>query len=146
DARGDNILNGLTAAGLLNHAPLTVDILKVPHHGSDRNIESDFFEHIIADVYVFSGDGKHGNPERDTLTWLTSARGKSAVYDIMLTYPVAVIDQKREADAAKHKKLWNKATDSLEAFFEKRAQNGFKFRVHEGAPVKIDLGNERMPW
>jgi hypothetical protein len=146
DARGDQIVAGLTAVGLLNHDPLTVDVLKVPHHGSDRNVEPDFFERIFADVYVFSGDGKHGNPERDTLTWLTSARAKSAVYDIMLTYPIAAIDQKREADAAKHKKLWNKATDSLEAFFEKRAQDGFQFEVHEGAPVKIDLGNERMSW
>lgn len=146
DARGDKILEGLSNAGLLDGGPLEVDVLKGPHHGSDRNVEQEFFEQVIADTYVFSGDGKHGNPERDTLTWLTDARGEDAEYDIVLTYPITEIDPKRRADAAKHSKPWKKASDSLEAFFEQREQAGFKFHVIEGAPVKIDLGDETPPW
>lgn len=146
DARGDKIVAGLTEAGLLDHSPLEVDVLKGPHHGSDRNVEPDFFEQIVADTYVFSGNGKHGNPERDTLTWLTDARGKNAEYDIVLTYPIDDIDPKRKADAAKHNKPWKNATDSLESFFDQRKREGFKFRVLEGAPVKIDLGDEKVPW
>lgn len=53
---------------------------------------------MIADTYVFSGDGKHGNPERATLEWLTDARGSDAEYVIYLTYSVASIDEKREED------------------------------------------------
>jgi hypothetical protein len=39
-----------------------VDILKGPHHGSNRNVERIFFKRITADHYVFSGNGEHGNP------------------------------------------------------------------------------------
>jgi len=146
DARGDKIVAGLTEAGLLDHGLFKVDVLKGPHHGSDRNVEPDFFEQIVADTYVFSGDGKHGNPERDTLTWLTDARGKHAEYDIVLTYPVDKIDLNRKAEAAKRHKPWKKVTDSLESFFDQRRREGFRFRVFAGAPVKIDLGDEKMPW
>jgi hypothetical protein len=146
DARGDKILDGLQAVGLLAGGPLKVDVLKGPHHGSDRNVEPEFFEQIIADTYVFSGDGKHGNPERDTLTWLTDGRGKDAEFKIVLTYPVAEIDPKRRHEAEKRHKPWTKAKHSLDAFFEKRKDEGFKFTVHEGAPIKIDLGDETPPW
>src|SRR6185369_13698049 len=66
DARGDKILAGLEFAGLVGKGEkLHVDILKVPHHGSSNNLDDDFFERITADHYVFSGNGEHGNPERE---------------------------------------------------------------------------------
>ena len=40
DARGDDVLAGLREAGLLRRSPLHVDVLKLPHHGSDRNVET----------------------------------------------------------------------------------------------------------
>ena len=58
-----------------------VDVLKVPHHGSSNNLDDDFFERIIADHYVFSGDGEHGNPERETLEMLFKARGDDRLHD-----------------------------------------------------------------
>jgi len=75
DARGDFILEGLERQGLLDDAPLHVDILKLPHHGSDRNVEPVFFERITADHYVVSGDGEYGNPEPETLDMIANARG-----------------------------------------------------------------------
>jgi hypothetical protein len=74
DARGDDILDGLRSAGLLKRAPLHVDVLKLPHHGSDRNVETDFFRRVVADHYVVSGDGTHGNPEIATLQMISEAR------------------------------------------------------------------------
>ena len=53
---------------------LHVNILKVPHHGSDR-IDAIFFRGVTADHYVFSGDGEHGNPERETLQMLLDECG-----------------------------------------------------------------------
>ena len=88
DARGDYILDGLKKAKILKNETMKVDVLKVPHHGSERNLEQGFFETIIADTYVFSADGKYGNPDRESLDWLIQARGKDAKYDIILTYPV----------------------------------------------------------
>ena len=70
DARGDKILEGLRARRPAGRPARTskmhVDLLKVPHHGSANNLDDDFFERITADHYVFSGDGEHGNPERET--------------------------------------------------------------------------------
>ena len=101
DARGDKILEGLELVGLLDGGKMHVDILKVPHHGSDRNTEVGFFERVTADHYVFSGDGEHGNPERATLQMLLDARGDDTDLTFHLTYPVEEIDARREQD-------WNK--------------------------------------
>jgi hypothetical protein len=146
DARGDKIMAGLRDVGLLDGSPLHVDILKMPHHGSDRNVAQDFFEHIIAETYVFTGDGSFGNPERNTLTWLTDARGKDARYDVVLTYPVADIDARRKAFAAAHNQPWDPATNALSTFFDARQQAGFKFTLRASAPGKINLGDESPPW
>jgi beta-lactamase superfamily II metal-dependent hydrolase len=84
DARGDDVLAGLAAAKLLKNGTLHVDLLKVPHHGSDRNVEPAFFESVTADHYVISADGKYGNPDVGMLAMLTEARGH-ARYTIWLT-------------------------------------------------------------
>ncbi|MFI1722617.1 ComEC/Rec2 family competence protein [Streptomyces sp. NPDC020489] len=87
DARGDRILAGLRDTGLLDGArPLHVDLLKLPHHGSDRNVESDFFDQVHADHYVISADGvKHHHPSEDTLRMLVESRDRDDEYTIHLT-------------------------------------------------------------
>lgn len=85
DARGDDILAGLDAAGVTRNGELRVDVLKLPHHGSDRNVERDFFARIPATHYVISGDGRHGNPEVATLEMLCDARPDDA-FTIHFTY------------------------------------------------------------
>ena len=44
DARGDFILESLAEAKLLTGGRIDVDVLKMPHHGSRRNISKAFFE------------------------------------------------------------------------------------------------------
>jgi beta-lactamase superfamily II metal-dependent hydrolase len=74
DARGDHILQGLSAAGLLDaHGGIDIDLLKVQHHGSDRNTNSDFFRKVRAATYVISANGKYGNPDLETLEWIVDA-------------------------------------------------------------------------
>jgi len=94
DARGDRILDGLRATGLLDDTgPLHVDLLKLPHHGSDRNVESDFFEQIHADHYVISADGvKHHHPSEDTLHMLVDSRDRDDEYTIHLTNRIDFAD------------------------------------------------------
>jgi len=153
DARGDLLLNGLKKQKLLKDGKLVVDILKVPHHGSDNNVEPAFFDQIVADTYVLSGDGVHGNPERDTIQWIVDSRGKSAKFDLVLTYEVAHIDANRKKDyETKQKKKkpanrvpWDHDTMSLEAFFAEKKAAKFKFRVLTGAR-KIDLGDEAVDY
>ena len=74
---------------------LKVDLLKVPHHGSDRNVTVGFFEAIPASTYVLSGNGGHGNPERDCLEWIEEARAGKP-YTLHFTYPIEAIDAKRK--------------------------------------------------
>lgn len=73
DARSDHMLDGLGQAGLLTNGKLHVDVLKVAHHGSDRNHTASFFKTVTADTYVISADGKHDNPDYSTLKWIVEA-------------------------------------------------------------------------
>jgi hypothetical protein len=87
DGRGDHTLEGLEKAGLLDgDGKLHVDILKMPHHGSDRNVDQDYFEKIHADHYVISADGKHHNPDVATLRMISQARPDDD-FTLHLTYP-----------------------------------------------------------
>lgn len=87
DARGDHTLTGLESAGIVAHGDtLNVDVLKVPHHGSDRDVDVDYFERIIADHYVISGNAQHGNPSQATLSMLIDSQADRD-YTIHLTYP-----------------------------------------------------------
>lgn|GEM_PF-3464374 len=89
DARGDHILEGLEAAKLLKDRKCHVDLLKLPHHGSNRNLERDFFKSVTADHYVVSSNGERfDNPDQDTLEWLAEARKGTGPFKVYLTYPV----------------------------------------------------------
>ena len=158
DARGDKIMKGFESIGLL--APggkMHVDLLKVPHHGSANNLTRGFFERITANQYVFSGNGEHGNPERDALAMLLDARGTSP-FAIHLTYPIDEIDVARKKDweieQAKERTRkangtsskeprpdWSATKHSLKAFFEQRplAANQRLHIVHATNPHVIDL-------
>jgi Metallo-beta-lactamase superfamily len=86
DARGDHIIEGLEKHGLLEKKKtVDFDLVKLPHHGSDRNVATDFFRRVRGRHYVISGDGKHGNPEIATLCMLSDARGEDE-YDVWMTY------------------------------------------------------------
>lgn len=74
DARGDDIVDGLKATGFLKDGKCKVDVLKLQHHGSDRNVNEAFFEAVKADIYVYCGDGKHDNPDAPTLKMMREAR------------------------------------------------------------------------
>jgi hypothetical protein len=161
DARGDKILEGLETIGALPAGgTLRVDLLKVPHHGSANNVAPVFFKRITADHYVFSGNGEHGNPERETLEMLFDARG-SKPFHLHLTYPVNEIDVERKKDwdkeQAKEKKRkangtsskepredWSPAKHSLEAFFATHPLSADQelHIVQEDHPHVIDLLDE----
>jgi hypothetical protein len=122
DARGDHVLEGLRAAGLLKKKPFHVDVFKLPHHGSVRNAAKELFELITADHYVVSANGKFGNPDLPTLKLIVDARGQDR-YTIHLTnaVPKAVA-------------------------FLKKAQAGRKFelsiRDKNALSVVVNLGDE----
>ncbi|WP_108883061.1 hypothetical protein [Anderseniella sp. Alg231-50] len=74
DGRSDHLLEGLGDAGLLNgNGGMHVDVLKVPHHGSDRNATRTFFRKVTADAYVVSANGHPDNPDLSTLIWIVES-------------------------------------------------------------------------
>jgi hypothetical protein len=119
DARGDKVIEGLELAGLLKKdgkSSIHVDVFKCPHHGSKRNNDPISFRRITADHYVFSGNGEHGNPARETLEMLWGERG-DAKYTVHLTYPIDEIDVARKAEEKKKGKPWSAKKQGLVAFF-----------------------------
>ncbi|HXH90461.1 MAG TPA: hypothetical protein VNN25_02685 [Thermoanaerobaculia bacterium] len=87
DGRGDYILEGIENAGLMEDDKFPVDVLKVPHHGSIRDLDTDFFERIPANDYIISANGRFSNPDIPTLEMIVAVRGNEP-YNIHLTYPV----------------------------------------------------------
>lgn len=141
DARGDKILQGLELTGLLEKGgSLHVDLLKVPHHGSANNLDTDFFQRIIADHYVFSGNGEHGNPERAALEMLLEARPSDEDYEIHLTYPIAEIDVERKKDWAKEQmKEKNKAKTTRPDWSPKKHSLAALFTAHPDFANKVRI-------
>jgi hypothetical protein len=88
DARSDDVLAGLEHEGLLKAGePLMVDLLKIPHHGSSRNVNPAFFASIHARNYVISANGRDGNPEDKILALLCDSRlADKAPWTLWLTY------------------------------------------------------------
>jgi hypothetical protein len=126
DARGDHVLDALKAAGATTRGKLHVDILKLPHHGSIRNVEENFFEVITADHYVISANGRDGNPETETLELIATARGTDK-FTVHLTYGTGAGDL--EARIAK--------------FQKKHSKDQFTVAIRPAADlsVRIDLGD-----
>ncbi|HEX8307724.1 MAG TPA: MBL fold metallo-hydrolase [Allosphingosinicella sp.] len=146
DARGDYLIEGLKGEGLLaDGGTLHVDILKMPHHGSDRNVDPDFFATVTADHYVVSADGTFGNPDRPTLETLIERRGKAAEYVIHLTYPLARIDARRKEiwEKKEGRRAWNPEEDDLAALFRRKWDEGYRFKLSApaaaGQSERVDL-------
>jgi hypothetical protein len=85
DARGDFVRDGLKGAGFLDQDDrVHFDVIKIPHHGSNRNMRREWLQRITADHYVISADGQYGNPDDETVAWICQARGDDP-YTIHMT-------------------------------------------------------------
>ncbi len=74
DARADQVLAGMAEAGQLGgDGRRHVSVLKMPHHGSIRNVNAEFLHAVTADVYVISADGRYGNPDYEALALIVDA-------------------------------------------------------------------------
>ena len=74
DGYGDDALAGLAHYKLLANGGLHVNVLKVPHHGSEYNMTYKFAKAVTADHYVFCGNGFSTNPELIVLQTLFDSR------------------------------------------------------------------------
>jgi hypothetical protein len=88
DACGDVIISALAQAGYTdNKGNAKVDVLVLPHGGSDHNVSVDFFRKVKARHYVMSADGRFKNPDLHTFEMLFEARrGDPTSFSIGLSY------------------------------------------------------------
>lgn len=71
DGIGQDIIQTLSKNEMMDeNGKFHVDVLKVPHHGSDRNTSLEFFNTVYADYYIISANGRDDNPSLDTLRWI----------------------------------------------------------------------------
>jgi hypothetical protein len=116
DARGDDLHTWLGEEGLLTGGKLKVDLFKLPHHGSDRNVKEETFRDITATHYVISANGEHDNPEPVTLDMLVAGRAQTRTdpYTLHLTFPEEAFKRIPESLANQQQKI-RKQKDALEA-------------------------------
>ncbi len=131
DARGDDILSGLASSGFIDNAKtgkVHFDVLKMPHHGSNRNMTLDFLQRITADHYVISANGENNNPDTDTVEWIAKARAGES-FGLHLTNETMIEP--------------NKQTDVGAAIKTVIAQRGLEaqtqFRRAQDLGLRIDL-------
>jgi len=75
DGGHDVVYSGLENAGALRpDGSLHVDVLKVPHHGSEHNTSVPFTRAVTADHYLFCANGAHSNPDLEVLEAFLSSR------------------------------------------------------------------------
>lgn len=122
DARGDDIIAGLESSGLLKKGVIDVDVLKLPHHGSDRNVATEFFRRVRADHYVISANGKFGNPDTATLEMLSEARSGER-FTIWLT------NHKGDKGLAKR----------LDRFFDSDTRKNYKVEYRDPNALSISV-------
>jgi beta-lactamase superfamily II metal-dependent hydrolase len=129
DARGDKVLEGLEKAGkLAAGGTLALDILKLPHHGSIRNVDQDFFKRLPARHYVVSANGRDGNPESATLEAIAASRTDDD-FEINLTNHTGMNDITQRLDA------FVAARDAAHRSFE------VTFRDETTLALRIDLAD-----
>ena len=89
DARGDYVLDTLRDGGWLESTPCEVDLFKWPHHGSIRNFPDGVFESLHANHHVVSANGRHHNPDIETIEKFIAAHVPNQATTLHLTYAPA---------------------------------------------------------
>jgi len=107
---------------------MPIDILKLPHHGSDRDLTEDFVKQFPARHYVISANGKNGNPDPPALRALVETLGNRQ-YTIHVTGPMLEFDPD-----PKHPKPTQRVEQQL-----RDLQNGRNFDFVIGQPIAIPL-------
>jgi beta-lactamase superfamily II metal-dependent hydrolase len=78
DAAEPEVLDGLKAAGrLTDDKPFRCNVVKVQHHGSEHNVSMEFATRVLAEHYVFSGDGASGNPNDSVIKTVAEGRAQA---------------------------------------------------------------------
>ena len=85
DAHNDVIVESLKEMGFSEENPLSLDYVKLSHHGSQYNTSSEFLKLISCQNYIISTDGlRHGLPNKLTLARIAE---KFPKVGLLFNYP-----------------------------------------------------------
>ncbi|QND24946.1 hypothetical protein HB774_34655 (plasmid) [Rhizobium leguminosarum bv. viciae] len=130
DAQGKDLVEAWKEIGMPD-GPTHVDLLKLPHHGSNRNNPEPFLRQFQADHYVFSANGKYDNPDPETV--------EAVVYvnqdrEFIMYFTNAYVEWSKEYKGTK------KLPDLLAALKDKYGGNwSWKFRDPKELYVAVQL-------
>lgn len=102
DIRRDHLIEGISRLLGSTKKKLRVNLLKLPHHGSSASIDEELFERVVADHYVVSGNGEHGNPHHSVIQMLYDATEGRKVRLSVTNWPLS--GARKALDVTKAKK------------------------------------------
>jgi len=120
DAHPSIIINNLKLHYKKEDFPLYFDVIKLSHHGSQKNTSLELLEMITSQQYIFSTNGKtHNHPDNETISRIIS---QETVYtkELLFTYSL----------------------ESIEEFKEDNLMRKYNYEITEmngSEPIKIDL-------
>ena len=90
DAHADTLVDGFKIFGYDKGRPIPCEVVKVSHHGSNRNISLELLEVIDADQFVITTNGnKHGHPDKKGLAKILKSKTNPL---IRFNYPKRIED------------------------------------------------------
>lgn len=133
DGLEDDIVAGLEATG--HTLPLHIDVLKVPHHGSNSAANASsisagrgLIENVRADHYIVSANGQSTNPTLATLVRIiSSSAGPSTIW----------LPSSRPQGPGTSAQYYRSVLDALDLLVS--SAPNVEVRVGDGAPLIIDL-------
>lgn len=132
DADDPSIIAGLKATGRLDgNDQIRVDVYKVPHHGAHNSYSDDLARTVIADDYVFCGNGEHHNPEPDIIdgylrVLLEGSGGQPPALPAGIK-PTFWFNCGPAVAEHKHEKHWDRVEHSLRSW-QQRHPGRFRYR------------------
>jgi beta-lactamase superfamily II metal-dependent hydrolase len=145
DGQQDFIIHGLQRTGHLDSDGVHLDVLKVQHHGSENNMDTEFARQVSADHYVFCGNGLHGNPEESVIQDIFNSRlganslralapkAKDRDFHFWFSSTSAASDPSLERTQT------FKAREALVAKLEKKAKGRLTVHYNPGPSVELDV-------
>ena len=80
DAHDKTVVESLTSLDFSREKKLSVDLVKISHHGSQHNTSTEFLEMIEAKKFLISTDGsRHGLPDKRTIARILSSSEEGTV-------------------------------------------------------------------
>jgi hypothetical protein len=142
DSRADLIMDSLRSSTLLEDGKsMHVDLLHLPHLGSDGNLTPQFLERVTANNYLFTGDGTFSQPKVETIASVIAAR-PCADYTMYFVNRDSSVKRLGRDLAQKGAKELTHA-ESLDIFFAAEEQYNPRyrrvFRETDQGSVVIDL-------